>query len=222
MSFYFSWFCQAFVARFHECKLSLLAGGGPWIYHRVVTPPTILRVGLLLLAGWCALATETLAATNNPAWSARVWRLDEGLPDDSITGIVQTPDGYLWVATESGLVRFDGVRFQKIALPIPSGRTRPLIRVMLLGRENQIWLALEGGLVISLSQQATNVFTPTNGLSWVKPTAIAQDQNHDVWIGYVDGTVCRIAGGRVNRFAGTNAPLGVGPCALATRPRPLL
>jgi signal transduction histidine kinase/ligand-binding sensor domain-containing protein len=160
------------------------------------------------------LAVEGLAATNNPAWSARVWRLDDGLPDDSVTGIAQTPDSYLWVATESGLARFDGVRFQNIALPILSRRTRPIIRAMLLGRDNQIWLALEGGLVISLSPQATNLFTTTNGLSWVRPTAIVQDHKHDVWIGYADGTVCRIAKGVVTRFTGTNAPVGTGACTL--------
>src|SRR5580700_10578195 len=153
----------------------------------------------VLLAAVCALAVNVLAAANDAEWSARVWRLDDGLPDDNVTGVVQSSDGYLWVATDSGLARFDGVRFQNIALPIPSGRSRPLIRAMLLGQENQIWLALEGGLVVSLSRQATNLFTPRNGLSWVRPTAIVQDQKHDVWTSYADGSVCRIAKGNVTR-----------------------
>ncbi len=107
----------------------------------------------VLLAGLCALSSQISAATNDSGWSARVWRLDDGLPDNRVTGIVQTPDNYLWLATHSGLARFDGVRFENIALPIPSGRTRPLIRAMLLGRENRLWLALEGGLVVSLSRE---------------------------------------------------------------------
>jgi ligand-binding sensor domain-containing protein/signal transduction histidine kinase len=40
-----------------------------------------------------------------------VWTGDNGLPDSSVTAIVQTPDGYLWVGTYNGLVRFDGARF---------------------------------------------------------------------------------------------------------------
>ena len=40
-----------------------------------------------------------------------VWTADDGLPDSSVTAIAQTPDGYLWVGTYNGLVRFDGVRF---------------------------------------------------------------------------------------------------------------
>jgi ligand-binding sensor domain-containing protein len=40
------------------------------------------------------------------------WTADAGLPHSNVRGIVQTPDGYLWVATLNGLARFDGVRFK--------------------------------------------------------------------------------------------------------------
>jgi hypothetical protein len=40
-----------------------------------------------------------------------VWSGDDGLPDSSVTAITQTPDGYLWIGTHNGVVRFDGVRF---------------------------------------------------------------------------------------------------------------
>jgi ligand-binding sensor domain-containing protein len=210
-------FCATFIFRFPGwVSIQLLAGARRRSYHRVMTPRKISRVWPVLLAGVCALGVDASAATNNSAWSARVWQIDDGLPDNSVSGIVQTPDGYLWVSTESGLARFDGVRFENIALPIPSGRTRPIIRAMLLGRENQIWLALEGGLVFSLSRQAKNLFTTTNGLSWVRPTAIVQDQKEDIWVSYLDGSVCRIAKGRVTRFAGSNAPAGNGSCILGS------
>jgi signal transduction histidine kinase/ligand-binding sensor domain-containing protein len=174
------------------------------------------RVWPVLLAGACALATEALAETNNSAWSARVWQMDDGLPGNSVSGVVQTPDGYLWVATESGLARFDGARFQDIAVPDPFRRPRPLFRAMSLGRENCLWLALEGGLVISLSPQATNLFTAKDGISYGRSWAIVQDQRGDVWISYADGSVCRIAKGLVTRFDGSNAPPGSGPCILAS------
>jgi len=176
----------------------------------------ISRVWAVLQAGMCAFAMEALATTNISTWSVRVWQMDNGLPDNSITGIAQTPDGYLWVATESGLARFDGARFQDFALPAPSGRTRPLIRVMSLGRVNQIWLALEGGLAVMLSPQTTNLFTAKDGISYGRPQAIAQDRRDDMWIGYANGSVCRIAKGDVTRFADSKAPAGNGPCTLAS------
>src|SRR5260370_17768979 len=123
----------------------------------------------VLLAGLCGVALPISATPNDSEWSARVWRLDDGLPDNRVTGIVQTPDNYLWLATHSGLARFDGVRFQNIVLPIPSRRTRPLIRTMLLGREKRLWLALEGGLVVSFSREGPNGLTLTPVLPLYKP-----------------------------------------------------
>ena len=38
-----------------------------------------------------------------------VWNVDNGLPENEVRGITQTPDGYLWIATFNGLARFDGV-----------------------------------------------------------------------------------------------------------------
>jgi ligand-binding sensor domain-containing protein len=40
------------------------------------------------------------------------WRVEEGLPQNSVRAIVQTQDGYLWFGTQEGLVRFDGIRFK--------------------------------------------------------------------------------------------------------------
>src|SRR5689334_17342535 len=51
------------------------------------------------------------APTAAPNYSIRNWQTEDGLPQNSVTAIVQTRDGYLWLGTYSGLVRFDGVRF---------------------------------------------------------------------------------------------------------------
>ncbi|MDB6112051.1 MAG: hypothetical protein JWR69_3801, partial [Pedosphaera sp.] len=52
------------------------------------------------------------AETNAPLYSFDVWQTEQGLPQNSVTSIVQTRDGYLWLGTYNGLVRFDGVRFK--------------------------------------------------------------------------------------------------------------
>src|SRR5205809_7305383 len=44
----------------------------------------------------------------------RIWQVQQGLPEASIYAIVQTRDGYLWLGTQTGLVKFDGVRFTAI------------------------------------------------------------------------------------------------------------
>src|SRR5580692_4466314 len=53
-----------------------------------------------------------LFAANTPGdYLTDTWTSENGLPDNSVTAIAQTPDGYLWVGTYNGLSRFDGVRF---------------------------------------------------------------------------------------------------------------
>src|SRR6202040_643977 len=55
---------------------------------------------------------EVLGNTKAPLYSFDVWQTEQGLPQNSVTSIVQTRDGYLWLGTYNGLVRFDGVRFK--------------------------------------------------------------------------------------------------------------
>ena len=63
------------------------------------------------LLGWIregrAIPLEDLSAD----YVIQSFSVEEGLPQNSVTRIVQTPDGYLWFSTYRGLVRFDGVRF---------------------------------------------------------------------------------------------------------------
>ena len=69
-----------------------------------------LRILLWVLALACGVGQAR--AQNLQYLSQQAWSTEEGLPQSSVHSILQTPDGYLWVATEGGLVRFDGVSFQ--------------------------------------------------------------------------------------------------------------
>jgi len=66
----------------------------------------------LWLVWLCVLAAAPArAGAAGPEYLMDVWTTDNGLPSSSVTAITQTPDGYLWVGTYNGLVRFDGARF---------------------------------------------------------------------------------------------------------------
>ncbi|HMJ91495.1 MAG TPA: two-component regulator propeller domain-containing protein, partial [Candidatus Acidoferrum sp.] len=70
-----------------------------------------IRVAAVLLC----LARFLMAADDftrtNAGFTVRVWETDDGLPQSSVLALAQTPDGYLWLGTLNGLVRFDGLRF---------------------------------------------------------------------------------------------------------------
>jgi ligand-binding sensor domain-containing protein/signal transduction histidine kinase len=65
----------------------------------------------LITAGLLTLSIAASAAAQPRDHVIDVWDTDRGLPSSSVNSIAQTPEGYLWVATQNGLLRFDGLRF---------------------------------------------------------------------------------------------------------------
>src|SRR5512140_2759230 len=66
---------------------------------------------LLLALLLCSHVGYTIEAAANDEFLHRVWTREQGLPDNRVQAILQTKDGYLWIATASGLARFDGLQF---------------------------------------------------------------------------------------------------------------
>src|SRR6185369_17644188 len=63
-----------------------------------------------VLLAWCPEAFALNPQLDVSQYAHTSWKIRDGFPKGEITSIVQTPDGYLWLGTESGLFRFDGVR----------------------------------------------------------------------------------------------------------------
>jgi ligand-binding sensor domain-containing protein len=84
-----------------------------------------------------------------------VWQVEQGLPDSTVTSIVQTPDGYLWFGTFNGLVRFDGVRFTIFDSRTPGLESERVLRLFLDG-QGGLWISMEQG---QLSRYAGGRFT---------------------------------------------------------------
>src|SRR5713226_5011089 len=78
-------------------------------------------------------------------YQIETWQVEDGLPQSSITSIVQSREGYLWLGTFNGLVRFDGMRFKvfspNTAPSLPSGRI-----VQVFSDYNRaLWIGTEEG-----------------------------------------------------------------------------
>src|SRR5581483_1257926 len=100
------------------------------------------------LAGLCPSAALALDPHRSlRQYVHRVWQTEQGLPQNTVFAIAQTPDGYLWVGTQEGLGRFDGVRFtifDPTNTPALAGNTLVALRADLHGA---LWIATEDGLV---------------------------------------------------------------------------
>src|SRR6202158_6364133 len=83
----------------------------------------LVALGPVYVLLWCphALALDPSLDVSQSAHSA--WTGRDGFLQGSVFAITQTPDGYLWLATRSGVVRFDGVR--AVPLPLPPGQQLP-------------------------------------------------------------------------------------------------
>src|SRR5262245_17253835 len=67
-------------------------------------------VGCLAALLWCDSALALNPALVISQYSHSAWRIRDGALSSPVSSIAQTPDGYLWLGTEAGLLRFDGVR----------------------------------------------------------------------------------------------------------------
>ena len=118
--------------------------------------PAFWKGVILLLLGPLVVPLQS-ETTRAKRYLIDVWPGEQGLPQNTITGIAQTSDGYLWITTLDGVARFDGVRFRMFKAgdtpALGSGR----IRFLLAGQQGELWLATqEGGLI----QLEDGRFTP--------------------------------------------------------------
>src|ERR1700704_2340181 len=76
-----------------------------------------------------------------PLYVSRIWRAQDGLPENRIRAIAQTPDGYLWIGTSGGLARFDGVRFVVYARFNTPAMTGDDVSALAVARDGSLWAA---------------------------------------------------------------------------------
>jgi ligand-binding sensor domain-containing protein len=125
---------------------------------------------VLLLLFELLLSTACYAAGLTP-YRIDSWQVDDGLPQSSVLSIVQTQDGYLWMGTFGGLVRFDGVQFRVFtpnnAANLPSSRILSLFE----DRRGRLWIGTEEGY---LAQYAHGEFHVCSPPGWVKLSGYIQ------------------------------------------------
>jgi signal transduction histidine kinase/ligand-binding sensor domain-containing protein len=184
-------------------------------YFKSVSTPVVCRYFIRLLAGLLCLAATTAGAGQiDSTWYERSWQSGDGLPDNSVSGIAQTPDGYLWVATAGGLKRFDGVRFQE-EFPLTSldGVPEHVVRAMFLDRQGRIWLGMDRGPIVCIAPGNAQVFT---NVPDARAAGITEDSDGAIWVTYVDGGLTQIKNGRVTVFNNENGWHAIGTAFLAS------
>ncbi|MGQ0634010.1 MAG: sensor histidine kinase [Planctomycetaceae bacterium] len=117
----------------------------------------------------------------------RKWQSQQGLPQATIFRICQTSDRVLWLGTQSGLFRFDGLRFvgAKVAQGVSPGDLA--IRDVCEDRERNLWVATSDAGVIRLHEGNAVGIGRQNGLPSDNVRCLLADRRGDVWIGTDEG-----------------------------------
>jgi PAS domain S-box-containing protein len=166
------------------------------------------RLGRALGGLWCGLAAAAtgifslVEATGaepgalGPTYNYQAYNVEAGLPHNSAGELLQTRDGYLWVGTDSGLARFDGIRFVNYRIATAPGLADNLIRCLYEDKDGTLWIGTQRGLSRMRHGTIELVEMPR-----VAITSLTQDRVGRVWIAtlgqglwmYRDGraTACR-------------------------------
>jgi signal transduction histidine kinase/ligand-binding sensor domain-containing protein len=143
-----------------------------------------------------ALVVMAFAWIRIPAWASEdslrqdvltTWTTDQGLPQNFVRAITQTTDGFLWVGTMNGLVRFDGLRFRGFSETGPS-ELRENISDLEPDSGDGLWIATASGLIHYAHQRFQAL--PLAGQLHYRIDAMARGRDGEVWI-YSDGKLAR-------------------------------
>jgi len=145
---------------------------------------------LLLLCFVCRQAVALDPSRDLSQFNAQVWLTENGLPQNTIHSITQARDGYVWLATEEGLARFDGIKFTVFDKQNTPELKSNGIRVLLEDRRGALWIGTTDGLVRLLDSKFT-AFTIRDGLPSNVIDALCEDH---------DGSLLVVTAAGIARF----------------------
>jgi ligand-binding sensor domain-containing protein len=163
--------------------------GFAWVRRKA-----IFCAGLLLVAVRPLLSLDPDRALTQ--FGLDVWQRRQGLPQSSVTAIVQTRDGYLWLGTEEGLARFDGVRFTVFDRKNTPELERHNVTVLTEGHDGALWIGTLGGGLIRYAGGRFRRYGSKEGLPDEIVSALAEDHQGTLWVGTFRSGVARLHGDR--------------------------
>ena len=135
----------------------------------------------LLAFGVASAARAAMPAIDSREYLYDLWRLEDGLPQISVWSVLQDARGYLWIGTEEGVARFDGLEFtvfETSAHPeLPDN-----VFEAIAADDDGLWLGTRGGLVRREGGHFT-AYTTADGLVHDLIHALLLDRRGGLWIG---------------------------------------
>jgi ligand-binding sensor domain-containing protein/AraC-like DNA-binding protein len=128
-----------------------------------------------------------------------IWTVEDGLPQNTIQALLQTADGFIWIGTPSGLVRFDGLNFKKYTRWDIPGLEDDNITCLYEDYNKVLWVGTEDGGLCTLKDGRWYHYSMNDGLSSNRIRAISGDFEGSVWIG-TDYGLNRLKGNEIEVY----------------------
>ncbi|HWD19123.1 MAG TPA: two-component regulator propeller domain-containing protein [Verrucomicrobiae bacterium] len=157
------------------------------------------------------MAVMAVASLAFPAWAGRSdadqylighWLAADGIPENAALAVAQTPEGYIWVGSTGGLLRFNGKDFSHADDLYDYPPLGSVITLLSADRSGRLWAGTAGGEIYLLQRGAWGTLNVTN----VPLRSVAEDNDGNVFVGTADGRVFQYDGARLKPLS---APPGM-------------
>ena len=157
------------------------------------------RVPVVGLAVFVLLSPSSALAGDAPSFARQQWTVRDGLPVNSITGILQSADGYLWLSTFDGLVRFDGARFVVLNTSTSPGLPSNRIVDLIEAADGTMFVATEDRRLVRYARGEFSAEPASIAVRRLEP-----DGEGGIWVGtsagllhYTNGILTPVAASQV-------------------------
>ena len=126
------------------------------------------------------------------------WGADQGVPQGSINAIAQTPDGYLWLGTQEGLVRFDGLKFTVFDTKNVEAFQSNDIRILQLDSAGSLWIGTRNAGLVRYRNGSFATIANQDSLKERRITAIVESREGHFWIGTAESGLKQLKKGKLS------------------------
>lgn len=164
-----------------------------------------MAAAVALLLGQVELGMALEPVTRLDQYVRTSWTVDQGLPQSTILGITQTRDGYLWIATQEGFVRFDGHKFRTYDKHSYPQIVSNMVVAIRATKDGTLYVGTVDGGLVRMRGDAIDVLTHTNGLPSDTITTLHESRDGSLWIG-TDSGLARLSGSGVTAVPSAQLP----------------
>ncbi len=151
----------------------------------------------------CCISSGYCEAGKRPgpaSYYVQPWQVEDGLPDSSVSHVLQDRDGYIWLATIAGLVRFDGVEFKSFTSPLVAGVAARNIRSLVQEDDSTLLMLPAIGGVVRFHNGVFSLHPMSADVAGKPLETLFVEPGGAIWAGLSDASVLRWQNGHAVQF----------------------